>query len=67
MPVKDDGKGKSLEKNFVRVCELIKNKDIDVRKLISRVIDPKDCEEAYYDLMYNKDKVNLIVYDWKDY
>lgn len=67
VPVKDDGIGKSLEQNLVRVCELIKNKDIDVRKLISKIIDPKDCEEAYYDLMYNKDKVNLIVYDWKDY
>ena len=68
VPVKAEKENeRSLENNLVRVCEMIRNKDIDISKLISKVIDPKDCEDAYYDLMYNKDKVNLIVYDWKSY
>ncbi|MBO4919564.1 MAG: zinc-binding alcohol dehydrogenase [Erysipelotrichaceae bacterium] len=61
------GSNDSLENNLRKVCELICNKDIDISRLISKVIDPKDCEQAYYDLMYNKDKVNLIVYDWRNY
>lgn len=61
------GSRNSLENNLQKVCELIMNKDIDISKLITKVIDPKDCEQAYYDLMYNKDKVNLIVFDWRNY
>ena len=62
-----EGRDDSVYKNFLIVCDLIMNKDIDVSKLITKVIDPKDCEQAYYDLMYNKDKVNCIVYDWRNY
>ena len=62
-----EGRDDSVHNNFNKVCEMIMNKDIDVNKLISKVIDPKDCEQAYYDLMYNKDKVNCIVYDWRNY
>ncbi len=61
------GSRDSLENNLHKVCELIRNKDIDISRLISRVIDPKDCEQAYYDLMYKKDRTNLIVYDWRNY
>lgn len=61
------GRNDSLEINLQKVCDMIQNKDIDIRKLISSVIDPKDCEAAYHDLMYNKDRVNLIVYDWRNY
>ena len=62
-----EGRDDSVYKNFENICELMINKDIDVSKLISKVIDPKECEQAYYDLMYNKDKVNCIVYDWSNY
>lgn len=62
-----EGKDDSEYKNFLNVCDMIMNKEIDVSKLITRVIDPKDCEQAYYDLMYNKDSVNCIVYDWRNY
>ena len=62
-----EGRDDSVHKNFDTVCQMIMNKDIDVSKLITRVIDPKDCEQAYYDLMYNKDSVNCIVYDWRNY
>ena len=61
------GNNNSLENNFYTVCDLIKNKDIDISLLISEVVDPKDCKQAYYDLMYNKDKVNCIIYDWRNY
>ena len=57
----------SMERNFRVAEDLLRNKDIEVSKLISRIIDPKDCESAYYDLMYKKDKVNGIVYDWRNY
>lgn len=62
-----EGRDDSVYKNFDNICDLIRNRDIDISKLISRVIDPKECEQAYYDLMYNKDKVNCIVYDWSNY
>lgn len=62
-----EGRDDSVYKNFENICELMINKDVDVSKLISKVIDPKECEQAYYDLMYNKDKVNCIVYDWSNY
>lgn len=67
-PVKQvEGSDNSVEKNITTVCEMIKNKEIDIDKLISKVIDPINCEQAYYDLMYNKDKVNCIVFDWTNY
>ena len=62
-----EGSNDSMMHNFEVVCELIKNKDIDINKMISKVIDPKDCEQAYYDLMYNKDTTNCIVFDWTNY
>ena len=62
-----EGKDDSVHNNFLKVCDMIKNKEIDISKLITRVIDPKDCEKAYYDLMYNKNEVNCIVYDWRNY
>ena len=62
-----EGSNNSVASNLKTVCEMIMNKDIDVSKLISKVIDPIDCQQAYYDLMYNKDKVNCIIFDWNSY
>lgn len=62
-----DGSNNSVSRNFEVVNQLLKEKYIDVSKLISSVIDPKDCKQAYYDLMYNKDKQNCIVFDWRNY
>ena len=62
-----EGSNNSVASNLKTVCDMIMNKDIDISKLISKVIDPKDCEQAYYDLMYNKDKVNCIIFDWSNY
>ena len=62
-----DGSKDCLERNF-RICQdLLRNKDIDVKKLITKVIDPKDCQKAYEELMYHKNEVNGIVYDWHNY
>lgn len=67
-PIKQvEGSDNSVEKNLKIVCEMIMNKEIDIEKLITKVIDPKDCQQAYYDLMYNKDKVNCVVFDWRSY
>ncbi len=62
-----DGSYDCLERNFNISCDLIINKDIDISKLITKVIDPKDCEQAYYDLMYHKEDNNCIVFDWRNY
>jgi len=62
-----EGSNNSVKQNFDRICSLIMDSTIDVNKLITRVIDPKECEKAYYDLMYNKNEVNCIVYDWTKY
>lgn len=61
------GSNNSLQNNLNKVFELLRNRDINLSKLISGLIDPKDCQKAYYDLMYNKDKVNLLVFDWSNY
>ncbi len=62
-----DGSDDSMIRSFRVVCDLFRNRVIDVRKLITRIIDPKDCKQAYHDLMYDKDHTGLIVYDWTDY
>lgn len=62
-----EGSDNSLLKNLDNVCKMIINKDIDISKLVSSVVDPADCEKAYYDLMYNKDKATCIVFDWTKY
>ena len=62
-----DGSIDSMERNFKIAVDLIKNKDIEIDRLISEVIDPKDCEKAYYDLMYKRNEKNCIVYDWNKY
>ena len=62
-----DGSNDCMERNLSVVMDMMRKKDIDIRKLITKVIDPKDCEEAYYDLMYKKDECNAIVYDWRNY
>ncbi len=56
-----------MERNFRIGQKLLQNKDIDIRKLVTSIIDPKDCEKAYEDLMYHKEKENCIVYDWSRY
>lgn len=64
MPV--PGSNDSMLRNFQTACDLLK-KDIDVTKMITRIVDPKDCQQAYYDLMYSKDQTNSIVFDWNSY
>ena len=62
-----DGSNDCIDRNFRIVCDLLKEKYIDVRKMISRIIDPKDCRQAYEDLMYHKDIASCIVFDWRNY
>ena len=61
------GRDDSTYKNYLRCLDLIAENKIDLRKFVSKVIDPKQCQSAYYDLMNNKDKVNCIVFDWTKY
>ena len=62
-----DGSYDCLMRNFGICCDMMISKDIDISKLITRIIDPKDCEQAYYDLMYRKEENNCIVFDWRNY
>ena len=62
-----DGSNNSLINNLDKAITLLRDESFDISVLISDVIDPKDCQKAYYDLMYNKDKFNLLVYDWNKY
>lgn len=62
-----DGSVDCMERNLSVIMDLMRKKDIDIRKLITKIIDPKDCQEAYCDLMYKKDECNAIVYDWRKY
>ena len=62
-----DGSDDSMENNIRIALDLIRNRDIEIEKMIDRVIDPKDCEEAYYDLMYRKDQCSGVVFDWRNY
>ena len=62
-----DGSYDCMERNLNIACDLLKSRDIDVFKLVTKVIDPKECKEAYDDLMYRKDSNNCIVFDWRNY
>ena len=62
-----DGSDDSLQRNFQIACDLLINRQIDIEELISEVIDPKDCEKAYYRLMYEKETSSCIIYDWRNY
>jgi len=62
-----NGSNNSIIKNIETAFNLMKNKDIDVAKLISKVVDPKESKAAYYDCMYNKENTNLVIFDWTKY
>ncbi|HPW52784.1 MAG TPA: zinc-binding alcohol dehydrogenase [Erysipelotrichaceae bacterium] len=67
-PVKAvEGSFNSVTKNYQTVCDLIKNGDIDVEKLISHTILPEEIETAYHGLMFDKENYNCVILDWKKY
>jgi threonine dehydrogenase-like Zn-dependent dehydrogenase len=51
---------------FETAFDLIKNKKIEVSKLISHVIKPEQAEEAYIGLENNKTEFTCVVIDWRD-
>lgn len=64
-PVKPvEGSDNSVEKNFIKIVEMIKNKDIDVNKFISHIISPNEVQKAYTGLLDHKDKYNCVIIDW---
>ena len=65
--VAHEGSNNSVSQNFERSMDLINNKLIDLDKLIGLVTDPKNCQQCYHDLMYNKEKYNAIIFDWRNY
>lgn len=68
VPVKvQNGSDDSMMRNFEIICDLFINGDIRVEKLISSLCDPKECEKAYYNLMYDKENYSSIIFDWSAY
>lgn len=59
-----EGSDNSVMKNLNTYCQMMINKDIDISKLVSHIIDPKDIESAYYGLMYDRDNYVCVVIDW---
>ena len=61
-----NGSDHSLMNNFRIACELIQE-GLPLEKLISQVIDPINCQQAYHDLMYDKENNSAIIFDWRRY
>lgn len=59
-----EGSDNSVMKNVATYCQMMINKDIDISKLVSHIIDPRDIESAYYGLMYDRDHYVCVVIDW---
>lgn len=65
-PLLDDrGTTYSVQWNFNTVFNLIKDKKLDVRKLISHVIRPEDAPQAYDGLANKKNEYTCVVIDWR--
>ena len=60
-----EGSDNSVIKNFSRVTQMIKDKDIDVEKFISHIISPKEINKAYTGLLDDKENYNCVIIDWK--
>lgn len=55
----------SIERNLQIIFELIQDKKLKVSNLISHILSPLECKQAYQGLRNNKDKYIGVVFDWK--
>lgn len=66
MPVNEQrGCSMSVEWAFKTVFELIRNRQLDVKPLISHVIKPEQAVEAYNGLENQKELYTCVVIDWR--
>lgn len=59
-----EGSRLSVRRNFDTVCGWIADKSVEVSKLISHIITPKEAQSAYHGLMYKPDEYRCVVIDW---
>ena len=59
-----EGSRLSVERNTNYILDLLKAKKMDGDKLISHVMSPVDCQEAYRGLMEEKDTYHCVIFDW---
>ncbi|MFX0183177.1 MAG: zinc-binding alcohol dehydrogenase [Candidatus Hodarchaeota archaeon] len=55
----------SIEKNLEIIFKLILHNKLNVTNLITHVLAPSKCKEAYKGLKYNKDEFIGVIFDWK--
>jgi len=55
----------SIERNLHTIFELIQDKKLKVSNLITHVLSPSKCKEAYEGLKNNKDEFIGVIFDWK--
>ena len=63
----ENGSHDCMMNNYKIITDMIMKNELPLLELISKIMDPKDCKQAYHELMYNKDNTNTIVFDWRDY
>ncbi|ONI38665.1 hypothetical protein AN639_07225 [Candidatus Epulonipiscium fishelsonii] len=60
-----EGSRLCVERNLKYIMKCLKNKDIDASKIISHVMSPTECQQAYKGLMEEKDIYQCVAFDWK--
>ena len=54
----------AIEENYKRIIKWIADERLIVDPLISHVISPRDCQQAYDGLTHKKDEYTAVVFDW---
>ncbi len=55
----------SIERNLQIIFRLIQDNKLKVSNLITHVLSPSKCKEAYEGLKSNKDEFIGVIFDWK--
>ena len=54
----------TIEGNYRQILEWIRQERLVIDPLISHVISPADCQQAYDGLTNRKDEYTAVVFDW---
>ncbi len=67
LPINKNSSSKhSIERNLEIIFNLIQNNKLKVSNLITHVLTPSKCKEAYEGLKNNKDEFIGVIFDWKE-
>jgi 2-desacetyl-2-hydroxyethyl bacteriochlorophyllide A dehydrogenase len=56
----------SIRENYEQILRWIVNEQLVVEPLISHVLSPRDCQQAYDGLLNRKDEYLGAIFDWRD-